>query len=149
MLLELIIFLFSNMYCGASEMFLNPGGGEARGDDSYWSSFPFWMGSVRTVIPSDYIFRLLECNQGCDLLKMILLVFIVLMRNGSLSHCSRDFNIWNAFSALKKFGWKLREWWKDHGKLKVVLSGNFSSCSQYFQPAYMYMMPKSLEIFQE
>ena len=45
MLLKLIIFLFSNMYCGASEMFLNPGGGDARGEDSYWSSFPFWMGS--------------------------------------------------------------------------------------------------------
>ena len=41
MLLKLIIFLFSNMYCGASEMFLNPGGGDARGEDSYWSSFPF------------------------------------------------------------------------------------------------------------
>ena len=108
-----------------------------------------FLDGIRTVIPSDYIFRLLECNQGCDLLKMILLIFIVLMRNGSLSHCSRDFNILNAFSALKKFGWKLSEWWKDHDKLKVVLSENFSSCSQYFQPAYMYMMPKSLEIFQE
>jgi len=26
---------FSNMYCGASEMFLNPGSGDARGEDSY------------------------------------------------------------------------------------------------------------------
>ena len=45
MLLKLIIFLLSNMYCGASEMFLNPGGGDARGEDSYWSSFLFGMGS--------------------------------------------------------------------------------------------------------
>ena len=144
-----MIFLFSNMYCGASEMFLNPGGGDARGEDSYWSSFPFWMGSIRTVIPFDYIFRLLECNQGCDLLKMILHIFIVLMRNWSLIHCSRDSIFWNAFAALKKFGWKLSEWWKDRDKLKVVPTENLSSCSQYFQPACMYMMPKSLEIFQE
>ena len=50
-----------------------------------------WDRSGLTVIPSDYVFRLLECNQGCDLLKMILLIFIVLMRNGSLFHCSRGF----------------------------------------------------------
>jgi len=50
------------------------------------------------VTHSDYIFRLLECNQGCDLLKMILHIFIVLMRNGSFLHCSRDFNILGCIS---------------------------------------------------
>ena len=134
MLLELLIFLFSNMYCGASEMFLNPGGGEARGEDSYWSSFPFWMGSIRTVIPSDYIFRLLECNQGCDLLQTILHIFIVLMRNWSLIHCSRDFKYLECIFSSQEVWLKTQcsEWWKDHDNFKVVPSENFSWCSQYF-----------------
>ena len=83
MLLKLIIFLFSNMYCGASEMFLNPGGGDARGEDSYWSSFPFlgWDRSglwflliifsvfwsvVRVVIFSLWFYIYLLCWCGTD-----------------------------------------------------------------------------------
>ena len=38
--------------------------------------FSFWDG-IRTVNHSDYIFRLLECNQGCDLLEMILYIYCV------------------------------------------------------------------------
>ena len=38
--------------------------------------FPFGF-RIRTVNRSDYIFRLLECNQGCDLLEMILYIYCV------------------------------------------------------------------------
>ena len=88
------------MYCGASEMFLNPGGGDARGEDSYWSSFLFGMGSglwliliifsvfwsvIRVVIFSRwfYIYLLCWCKTDPNFTVLEISIF------------------WNAFSALK------------------------------------------------
>ena len=136
MLLKLIIFFFSNMYCGASEMFLNPGSGDARGEDSYWSSIPFWMRSgmwfiliifsvfwsvIRVVIFSRWFY--IYC---VDAKRILISLFEGFQYFGMHFH----------------FGWKLSEWWKDYDKLKVVPSESFSLYSQYFQPAFMYMMPK-------
>ena len=96
MLLKLIIFFFSNMYCGASEMFLNPGSGDARGEDSYWSSIPFWMRSGMWFIL--IIFSVFWSVIRVVIFSRWFYIFIVLMRNGSLFHCSRDFNILGCIS---------------------------------------------------
>ena len=116
------------MYCGASEMFLNPGSGDARGEDSYWSSIPFWMRSGMWFIL--IIFSVFWSVIRVVIFSRWFYIFIVLMRNGSLFHCSRDFNILECIFSPQEVWlethWMVKGSWQIEGCPKWKLPFVFS-----------------------
>ena len=92
--------------------------------------FSFWDG-IRTVTHSDYIFRLLECNQGCDLLEMIL--YLLCWCETDPYFTVRGISIfWDAFPLRLETQWMVKGLWQIESCPKWKLLFVFSVFSTSF-----------------